>query len=306
MCLSEAAVTRMASRNCPLCERAAEPWFEREGLLRARCGACGAVFIDPQPDDEALRAIYGEDYHIGTGDPRQDAAIVEMKRHGARLTLEILKRHVAPGARLFELGCGRGHFLAEAQAAGFDVFGADIAPDSVAAAAALVGPGRVRCGVPEELELAEAGFDACVLLDVIEHMRDPLDTLSRLRRSLRPGGKLLMVTPSLDSLSARLLGSRWVEFKGEHLFCFTARAMRTALSRTGFSVRELGGAKKALSPEYVLLHFVRFPLPGLGWAARAALGLLPEALLRRRFVVPAGGMFVVAEADPRTARTETA
>jgi SAM-dependent methyltransferase len=266
-----------------------------------RCRGCGLVFIDPQPDDAALSAIYGPDYHIGTGDARQDAAIVDMKRHGARLTLDILKRHVPPGARLFELGCGRGHFLAEAQAAGFDVFGADIAPDSVAAAAALVGPGRVRCGVPEELDLPEAGhddcYDACVLLDVIEHLRNPLDTLTRLRRCLRPGGKIVMVTPSLDSLSARLLGSRWVEFKDEHLFCFSEHAMRSALVLTGFSVRELGGARKALSPEYVLLHFVRFPLPGLGWAARAALGLLPQALLRQRFVVPAGGMFMVAEAS---------
>lgn len=300
MCSNEARETRMTSRICPLCEQAAEAWFERDGLLRARCQGCGAVFIDPQPDDAALRAIYGEDYHIGTGDVPQDAAIVDMKRHGARLTLDILRRHVPPGARLFELGCGRGHFLAEAQAAGYDICGADIAPDSVAAATALVGPGRVRCGVPEELELPDAGYEACVLLDVIEHLRDPLDTLARLRRCLRPGGKLLLVTPSLDSLSARLLGSRWVEFKGEHLFCFTAQAMRIALSRTGFSVRELGGARKALSPEYVLLHFVRFPLPGFGWAARAALGLLPEALLRRRFVVPAGGMFVVAEAGAGT------
>ena len=49
----------------------------------------------------------------------------------------------------------------------------------------------------------------------------------------------------------------------------------------------------------MLLHFVRFPLPGLGWVARAALAALPQALLRRRFVLPAGGMIVVAQADAR-------
>ena len=289
----------MTTRNCPLCAEPAAPWFARGGLRRVRCLGCGAVFIDPQPDDAALRAIYGEDYHIGTDDPRQNAAIVAMKRHGARLTLDILKRHAPPGSKVFELGCGRGHFLAEAQAAGYAVWGADIAPDSAQAAGALVGPERVRCGAPEELELPEAGYDVCVLLDVIEHLRDPLDALARLRRCLRPGGLLVLVTPSLDSLSARLLGSRWVEFKDEHLFCFTAQAMHTALARSGFAVRELGGARKALSPEYVLLHFVRFPLPGLGWAARAALAALPQALLRRRFVLPAGGMIVVAQADAR-------
>jgi len=260
-----------------------------------RCAGCGVVFIHPQPDDAALRAIYGQNYHIGSGDARQQAAIVAMKRSGARLTLDILKRHAPPGLRLFELGCGRGHFLAEAQAAGFDVYGADIAPDSVAAAGTLVGPERLRCGMPEDLDLPEANYDVCVLLDVIEHMRDPLDTLARMRRCLRPGGRLLMVTPSLDSLSARLLGRHWVEFKDEHLFCFSARAMETALRRTGFAVLELGPARKVLSPEYVLLHFARFPLAGLGWAARAALGALPETLLRRRFVLPAGGLFVVAE-----------
>lgn len=292
----------MTSPCCLVCGGASPFRFSLRGWRRYACQDCGLIFVHPQPDDEELRAIYSEGYHLGGGDQRQQAATLEMKRQTARLVLGILGRHARPGCRLFELGCGRGHFMAEAQVAGYEVSGADIAPDSVAAAEGLVGAGRVSCGVPEELGLEPGSIDVAVLLDVIEHLRDPVSALRHVRRWLAPDGLLMMVTPSLDSLSSRFMGRRWVEYKDEHLFSFGVQSMRRLLEVAGFAILEAGSARKVLSLEYVLLHFERFPLPGLGWAAGAALAVLPEGLLRRRFVLPAGGMFVVARGEGATGR----
>ena len=46
--------------------------------------------------------------------------------------------------------------------------------------------------------------------------------LLRIRELLIPGGVLLLITPSLDSWTRRLLRSRWMEYKVEHLYYFSA------------------------------------------------------------------------------------
>ncbi len=51
-------------------------------------------------------------------------------------------------------------------------------------------------GTAENLPFPDRSFRAAMLLDVIEHLRNPVRSLAELRRVLVPGGALLAVTPS--------------------------------------------------------------------------------------------------------------
>ena len=117
---------------------------------------------------------------------------------------------------------------------------------------------------------------------MIEHTRDPMRVFDHVWRALKPGGVIFVATPSLDSWSARLMRERWMEFKAEHLFYFDSATLESALVRAGFEQVRIERGRKTLSPDYVIQHFERFPVPVLSplrprnWRAAA------RALRRRR------------------------
>lgn len=55
----------------------------------------------------------------------------------------------------------------------------------------------------EPLPFADASFDFALCKDVLEHLLNPLDLLTELRRVLRPGGALLCHVPNHFTLPAR-------------------------------------------------------------------------------------------------------
>jgi SAM-dependent methyltransferase len=132
---------------------------------------------------------------------------------------------------VLEVGCGAGYFLSAAQAAGFEAWGTEISSSGLSR---LAGRGfRVLDGELPKLGLPAGHFDAVVLIEVVEHLREPGVYLAEVRRVLREGGALLLTTPNFGSLSRRLLGNRWRIITAEHLVLFSPQGIRLAISAAG-------------------------------------------------------------------------
>jgi hypothetical protein len=129
---------------------------------------------------------------------------------------------------------------------------------------------------------------------VIEHVRDPEAWLLRIRELLIPDGVLLLITPSLDSWSRRLLRSRWMEYKIEHLHYFSAASIRLLLERCGFHQIQVSPARKVLTFDYVARHFDRFRVPVLSPLITLSRRAVPAAIAHRHVLVSAGGLMATA------------
>lgn len=292
---------------CPICASTRHAYeFKVQGHPLQRCSDCGLMGLHPQPDDAALAAIYGPDYFLGAPTDQGREAVGRMKAATARRYLDDLLAYCGPGrGRLLELGCGRGEFLAEAQAAGFEVEGLELNPGAVEAANARLGGERVRQGTLESLPIPDEGqgrFDVCALFDVLEHARQPVELLAKLRRHLKPGGVLFIVTPDLDGFSARLMRQNWMEFKPEHLWYFGGQTLQSALAKAGFEQVVLRPNRKVLSLAYVNDHFQRYPSGFFSTLSRIAAACLPGFLLDRAWVLPASGINVLCRPAPAKAR----
>ena len=281
--------------SCPVCGApATAALFERHGQAVRGCAGCGLRFLHPQPGDDVLAAIYTSGYFLGGGDAEGRARTAALKAATAGVYLDRLRDFRGrEGGRLLEVGCGDGWLLAVAQARGYEVLGAEISAHAAAEANRRLGGPRVAVGPLERMALP-GDQDVVVCADVVEHVRDPAPFLRRLKDALRPGGVLFLVTPSLDSLSARLLRRHWMEYKVEHLFYFSERALVRALSAAGFDAPAVAPNRKVLTLDYVAHHFERFPVPLVGPLVRLARRALPAALARRPLRVPAAGMAVFA------------
>ena len=104
-------------------------------------------------------------------------------------------------------------------------------------------------------------FDVCVLSDVLEHVRFPMRLLKNIHNLLKPNGVLFITTPSTGSLSARVMRSKWVEFKPEHLTYFNPETIQTLLFKSDFHEVVVKKGWKILSFDYIKKHFERYQIP---------------------------------------------
>jgi len=190
----------------------------------------------------------------------------------ARRHLAIVERF-APVGRLLDVGCASGLFLRCAARRGWAVVGVE--PSLTLCGSAretLADKGEVICATLEDSALPPTSFDAVTLWDVLEHVPDPVDFMRCASRLLKPGGFLFANVPDLDSVQARVFGSRWPLFLQEHLGYFNPSSLDLCGQSAGVQRVRFGRRTASFSVGYVLYRLAQHGIPG------AALG---HALVRR-------------------------
>jgi 2-polyprenyl-3-methyl-5-hydroxy-6-metoxy-1,4-benzoquinol methylase len=267
--------------------------FSASDYRVVRCDDCGLVFLNPQPSDDELARIYSADYFLGSDTEKNSQAVREIKQATARLYLSEISRYCGPDSgRLLEIGCGDGDFLVTAQAAGWRVTGVEYSATACEKARQRLKHGEVFCGELQPARLEAEQFDLCVISDVIEHVRSPMDFLKEIHRLLKPGGALFITTPSIGSWSARLMRQKWMEFKAEHLTYFDPQTLQTALFKSSFRDVIVEPGWKMLSFDYVKMHFERFPVPVVTPVLNFMARILPQRMQHQHRRIVASGMMV--------------
>jgi 2-polyprenyl-3-methyl-5-hydroxy-6-metoxy-1,4-benzoquinol methylase len=152
--------------------------------------------------------------------------------------LDALTRLKLPPARVLELGSAHGGFVHLMRQAGYDAIGSELSP-SVCRIAEQTFNVPMMCGPVEDLPLSPGTFDAIVLMDVLEHMPDPLASMRHCARLLKPDGLLLVQTPCTPTNDdfAKLSNSEdrfLAHLKPlEHLNLFTKDSARLLMERVG-------------------------------------------------------------------------
>lgn len=145
--------------------------------------------------------------------------------------LRTLLKYRQPPARSLELGCAHGGFVALMQWAGFEATGLELSAWVVDFARQTFGVPVLR-GPLEEQVLATGSFDIIALMDVLEHLLDPVATMRLCLDLLTPGGFLLIQTPcyqegkSYETILAeknRILEKLKAD---EHLYLFSQSSIR--------------------------------------------------------------------------------
>ena len=269
--------------------------FDKAGDSYVRCERCGLVYIDPQPTDAELGAIYDEHYYDAWGTGVNAAHVAELKRRTFHLMLDRLAR--AAGVRtgaLLDLGCATGYLLEVARQRGFDPFGVELNRFSAKLAQEKFGATRIHCGTLDDAPFAPASFRAVVMSDLLEHVRSPRKLLAQAHRLLTPGGALIVVAPDVGGLSSKLLRTAWTDYKREHLFYFDRKTLKASLRQAGFEVRQTRAFPKFLDLSYIRQQLVEFPTPLFTPLIRGIHALLPERATRIAFPIFAGSMIAVA------------
>jgi 2-polyprenyl-3-methyl-5-hydroxy-6-metoxy-1,4-benzoquinol methylase len=197
----------------------------------ARCDNCGLVYVNPrrfQPEyEEYFRGPYLETIE-DNGRLRDGIELIYSELIG------YLETYLHPG-RLLDVGCAMGHFLKFAQAHGWETVGTECS--GYAAHWARERYLRVR----HQCTLSHARFppqycDAAVLIEVIEHLPAPRETLLEVFRILKPGGVVCVTTPNFSSYRSLLMREEWAPIiPSGHLYYFTRATLERMLVSAGFT-----------------------------------------------------------------------
>lgn len=139
------------------------------------------------------------------------------------------------GGRLVEVGCGTGNLTGYLMRHG-EVIAVDIQPECVRRVRARFrGSANLRvelCGPPDEafLELQNARPDACVCLNVLEHVERDVNALAAMGAILPPGGAVIVLVPAFEALYGP------IDFQLGHYRRYTRRSLAAAAEAAGLEV----------------------------------------------------------------------
>jgi 2-polyprenyl-3-methyl-5-hydroxy-6-metoxy-1,4-benzoquinol methylase len=95
-------------------------------------------------------------------------------------------------------------------------------------------------GTLEEAEFPDEHFDTITMNHVIEHVPDPIKVLEECRRELKPGGRLVVVTPNIKCLGHYIFRENWRGLEvPRHLFLFSLPSLRACAEAAGLEASEL-------------------------------------------------------------------
>ncbi|MFL5822928.1 MAG: class I SAM-dependent methyltransferase [Solirubrobacteraceae bacterium] len=177
--------------------------------------------------------------------------------------LQRVRQYVSSGT-LLDVGCSTGLFLNVASRY-FDAAGVE--PDPPTSEAARACGLNVQTGTLADVRPPAEGFDAITMFHVIEHLRSPSEAIRQARALLRPGGVLVIETPTIDTLWFRVTRHRWRQLIPDHYFFFDRATLGRLLVASGLEPLEYEKVGRRISLRFAIDRARRAGLPGARQAA---------------------------------------
>ncbi len=205
-----------------------------EGMKLGFCDTCGFYHTDPYPSFEYLSEFYAE-YEM----PTEQANLSE--------TARLLAEHIEADATVVDMGCGDGSFLEEMHKLGFNnLIGFDQSPGLERAQ--NLGFGKFKKSnvwdFLTETEASSSGTvnaNALVMVNVLEHVTEPIDLLSRIYNVLPDDGLLCITVPNdFSPLQRAFLKAKghqpWFVHLPDHVNYFDFKTLGHTLKQVGFEM----------------------------------------------------------------------
>ncbi|MBN2381840.1 class I SAM-dependent methyltransferase [bacterium] len=214
-----------------------------------QCTCCG--FRQCSELDDVLR------YYEDLEDESYEEGRVERSIQAKKL-IEIIARYKARG-RLLDIGAGTGNLVEVALNMGFDAQGLE--PSKW-----LQGLAQKR-GLPVYLgtfpHSALVGpYDIVTLIDVIEHVHNPVALLRGARDIVAEDGVIVVVTPNVASCMARMLGWWWWHYRVAHIGYFHRETLAFAAEKAHLQLVKMKRPTWFFSADYlferVMTYFPAF------------------------------------------------
>ena len=202
-----------------------------------QCHTCGFKQVSN------LDSVLG--FYEDLDDPAYDEGR-EQRGLQARKILEAV-RPFKPSGELLDVGAASGILLEQAAKLGYS--GVGIEPSKHLVRRAVASGLNVHLGIFPH-PAVQGTFDVITLVDVIEHVPNPVQLLRDIASHLKPDGVGVVTTPDVQSMVARLLGPRWWHFRVAHIGYFSRATLLRAMAEAGLEPLKISSPPWYFSLDY--------------------------------------------------------
>jgi 2-polyprenyl-3-methyl-5-hydroxy-6-metoxy-1,4-benzoquinol methylase len=210
-----------------------------------KCSNCGLIYLNPRPNKEFVKYYYPDNFY----NFRKEAGEILSKvvkvsrlyldRWNRKKIIEKVKivERWSPVGKLLDVGCAAGEFLNYMKKRNWDVNGVEISPDMCRYAEDRY---KIDCFNGDLLEMIvnQGEFDVITFWASLEHLYDPLGTLRKANKILRPGGKIVVLVPNAESLEDKWFRNvdRNPIDVPRHLYHFSPSTLERLFDAAGFKI----------------------------------------------------------------------
>jgi len=213
-----------------------------------RCASCGLVYLNPRPDVSEFQRIYPPSYHAFDFSERDFGIVYKIRSRLEAKRLLSFCKNLPANARILDVGCGDGfhlRLLKEYGAKSWTLEGVDL--DERAARMAKESNLKIHTGSIEQLKLPENSYDLTFMIQTVEHLEKPFESLTAIKNVLKSEGKLVIVTDNTDALDFKIFkGGYWGGYHfPRHWNLFNKNSLAKLAAKAGFEIVEI---KTIVSP----------------------------------------------------------
>lgn len=255
---------------------------------------CQIISISPQPTDDDLMQIYSKDYlgAWGNYDENEEFIVGQKMKSFAQFFNHLDK--INRGSKVLDCGCAAGALLKLCASRGYEAFGFDINPYAIEKASRFVPSDHLFVADDiSKIAIKENSLYAIFMIDYIEHLRNPLQTISIAHNLLRKGGYLVITTPDASHCYPRFLRKNYWYFSPQHIHIFNKRNVASLFAENGFTVEKVKTFRKALSILYLSKIFITYYSHHWKLFDKFILKLIPISLQKKVFHFGTAEMLVI-------------
>lgn len=219
--------------------------FVKNNFNIVQCRNCGLTYTNPRIKRNLAQSIYGCTYFkskdsvvSGYDDYLKERPNIEatFKKRISFILDHAPSLRVTPWPRVLDVGCAMGFLLNLFRDLGWQSEGVELSEYASSYAVNELNL-NVRQGTLSNLEFPTDYYDLVTSWDVIEHSYNPKEDIKIMHKIIKKNGYIAIITPNRESLHARIVGTRWVEYEKpeEHLYFFGKSILFRILKEIGFA-----------------------------------------------------------------------
>ncbi len=259
------------SCRCLLCgsDRFDKIYQERGALGIVQCAECELIYTNPRP--KAAEQNYFGDATIFYSEAEQIFKGKKNHHRDKNYEYEIARiKEFKKTGRLLDIGSNMGFFLRKAASAGYQVEGVEPSP-SLAKIAHEEFNLKITNAYFREDDFAAGSFDIITLIDVFEHVTNPIQLLQTIYPVLKDDGILCIKVPNGNYNKFKLSLARLMNREQqhelfnayEHVGHYTQKTMKKMVEKAGFQLKKTIVPLPVDPPIWANLtgHYFQYPSP---------------------------------------------